>query len=67
MALDAAELTRWIRARGILTISCGSRVHLSLAMHGGDVVDTEPQESLEAAFAELRRLVTIREQAKLER
>lgn len=63
MALDPKALTDWIRRRGLLTISCGSRVQLSLALHSGEVVDTEPQESLEAAFAQLKDRVHARERA----
>lgn len=64
MAIDAESLTKWIRARGILTISCGSRVQLSLALYNGDSVDTEPQETLEAAFAQLKHLVGLREKPR---
>lgn len=64
MALDVEELAKWLRRRGVLSVSTGSRVQLSLALYNGDAVDTEPQETLEAAFAQLKYLVGLREQAR---
>lgn len=64
MALDAEDIAKWLRRRGVLTMSTGSRVRLTLSLWNGDFVETEPKETLEEAFSQLKERVGLREQPR---